>query len=85
MCNMQVMDDSRKLALMQRDWADREEDIRRQHAGEMSRLREQVSLPCCVYTYVCYVCAFICTWRRINIRRQHAGEMSRLREQVSLH
>ena len=37
----QVKDDSRKLADVQRDWSDKEEDLRRRHATELARVREQ--------------------------------------------
>jgi len=41
MYGMQVKDDSRKLADVQRDWSDKEEDLRRRHATELARVREQ--------------------------------------------
>jgi hypothetical protein len=37
------MDDSRKLASIQREWSEREEDIRRRHCLETTKLREQVA------------------------------------------
>ncbi len=37
------MDDSRKLASMQRDWTEREDDLRRRHALETAKLREQAA------------------------------------------
>lgn len=44
MYGMQVMDDSRKLANVQREWAEKEEELQRRHATEMSRLREQLEV-----------------------------------------
>lgn len=44
MYGVQVMDDSRKLASLQREWSEREEDLRRQHAAEMSKMRERLEI-----------------------------------------
>jgi hypothetical protein len=41
MYGMQIKDDSRKLADVQREWADKEEELRRRHASEIARVREQ--------------------------------------------
>jgi Flp pilus assembly protein TadB len=41
MYGMQVKDDSRRLAEAQREWTDREEELRRRHAAELARVREQ--------------------------------------------
>ena len=44
MYGMQIKDDSRKLAEMQCSWAEREEQLQRRHASELSRLREQADI-----------------------------------------
>ena len=44
LAHCQVMDDSRKLAGLQREWSDREEDLRRSHAAEQSRMRERLEI-----------------------------------------
>ena len=67
----QVMDDSRKLAHMQREWADREEDIRRHHAAEISRLREQVHTHMHVFFFLDKVLAVFIyrvshVWNRVS-------------------
>jgi hypothetical protein len=41
---MQVKDDSKRLAEMQREWADKEEDLRRRHASELARVREREAI-----------------------------------------
>ena len=35
---------SRKLADVQREWADKEEELRRRHASELARVREQATI-----------------------------------------
>jgi len=44
MYGMQVVDDSRKLSTAQREWSEKEEEMRRRHAAEQSRLREQLEI-----------------------------------------
>jgi hypothetical protein len=41
---MQVKDDSKRLSEMQREWADKEEDLRRRHASELARVREREAI-----------------------------------------
>eukprot|EP00960_Hanusia_phi_P051263 760685-Hanusia_phi.AAC.3 len=44
MYGMQVMDDSRKLAIAQREWSEKEQELQRRHAAEMGKLREQLEI-----------------------------------------
>ena len=39
------MDDSRKLACLQRDCSEREEDLRRRHALDLAKLRQEAPPP----------------------------------------
>jgi len=44
MYGMQVKDDSKRLVEMQREWTDKEEDLRRRHASELARVREREAI-----------------------------------------
>ena len=44
MYGMQLVDNSRKLAAAQHEWSEKEEEARRRHAAEISRLREQLEI-----------------------------------------
>ena len=38
------MDDSRKLAVAQREWSEKEQELQRKHAAELGKLREQLEI-----------------------------------------